>query len=99
LYHIRDTYSDMFSITKEGRKAEYTLKIREKWLKMILAREKTWEIRGNDTEKRGWIHLAQVGHPGIIHGHVQIVSTRKLTPNQLTWGALVSPLARKMREG
>ncbi len=41
------------------RSALYALVIKKKWLDLILLRKKQWEIRGVNTTKRGWIHLAQ----------------------------------------
>ena len=45
------------------RCAKYALVVKKKWLDKILSGEKTWEIRGCRTERRGWIHLAE-SHAG-----------------------------------
>ena len=36
------------------RSAKKALVVKKKWLDLILAGQKTWEIRGSSTSKRGW---------------------------------------------
>jgi hypothetical protein len=46
--------------------------IKSPWVDLILSGEKTWEIRGNSTKKRGWIALIKSGSKKVI-GICQIV--------------------------
>ena len=55
------------------------MKIKEPWLTMILEGRKVWEIRGENTKKRGWIHLTHSGAGGEIHGSVKLVEVHSLT--------------------
>lgn len=50
------------------------LVIRQPWLDMILNGTKTWEIRGNNTRKRGRIALIESGS-GLIIGETTLVSS------------------------
>ena len=45
------------------RSAKKALVVKKKWLDLILAGQKTWEIRGSSTSKRGWVHFAE-SHAG-----------------------------------
>jgi len=61
------------------RQAKATLKIKEPWLTMILEGRKVWEIRGETTKKRGWIHLTRSGASGEIHGSATLLDVHSLT--------------------
>ena len=50
------------------RCAKYALVVKKEWLDKILSGEKTWEIRGCATERRGWIHLAESQAGGKLVG-------------------------------
>ncbi len=52
--------------------SELALVVRQPWIDLILAGEKTWEIRGAPTHKRCHIHLAQSG-TGLLFGTVRVV--------------------------
>jgi len=54
------------------RSARYALVIKKKWLDLILLRKKQWEIRGENTTKRGWIHLAQSKAGGKLLGRARL---------------------------
>ena len=53
------------------------LTIKKKWLDLILAGTKTWEIRGKSTERRGFIHFAESGS-GQLRGRAKLVGCRQL---------------------
>ena len=55
------------------RQAQDLLVIKPRWLDLILARTKSWEIRGTATSKRGRIHLAVSGGWGLILGKASLV--------------------------
>ena len=57
------------------RSAKRALVVKKKWLELILARQKTWEIRGSSTSKRGWIHLAQSKAGGQLVGRARLVAS------------------------
>jgi len=48
--------------------AKYGLVVKKKWLDKMLSGEKTWEIRGCPTERRGWIHFAESQAGGKLVG-------------------------------
>ena len=48
------------------RSAKKALVVKKKWLDLILAGQKVWELRGSPTAKRGWIHLAESQAGGIF---------------------------------
>ena len=50
------------------RSAKKALVVKKKWLDLILAGRKTWEIRGSSTSKRGWIHFAESQAGGKLRG-------------------------------
>ena len=50
---------------------------------MILERRKVWEIRGENTKKRGWIHLTRTGAGGVINGSAKLVDVHSLTRRKL----------------
>ena len=56
--------------------------IKKHWLDQILARKKTWEIRGSNTKKRGQIALIESGS-GWIVGTCEIVDSYLVTPDLL----------------
>ena len=59
------------------RCAELALTIKKKWLDLILAGTKTWEIRGTSTKNRGFIHFAESGS-GQLRGRAKLVDCRQL---------------------
>ena len=54
------------------RSTKSILVVKGPWLDQILDGQKVWEIRGQTTKKRGWIHLAQSGS-GKIQGRARLV--------------------------
>ena len=50
------------------RSAKRALVLKKRWLDLILAGQKTWEIRGSSTGKRGWIHFAESQAGGELRG-------------------------------
>ena len=54
------------------RCAKYALVIKKTWLDLILSGSKDWEIRGNSTTRRGWIHFAQSQAGGKLIGRAKI---------------------------
>ena len=50
------------------RSAKKALVVKKKWLDLILAGQKTWEIRGSSTSKRGWVHFAESQAGGKLKG-------------------------------
>ena len=59
------------------RCAALALTIKKKWLDLILAGTKTWEIRGTSTKNRGFIHFAESGS-GQLRGRAKLVDCRQL---------------------
>ena len=53
--------------------------MKRKWLDLILAGFKTWEIRGRPTAKRGWIHLAESQAGGKLMGRARLVKCLQLS--------------------
>ena len=47
--------------------------IKPRWLDLILSKQKTWEMRGMVTSKRGLVHLAASGGGGLILGSASLV--------------------------
>ena len=47
--------------------------IKPRWLDLILSKQKTWEMRGTGTSKRGLVHLAVSGGGGLILGSASSV--------------------------
>ena len=58
------------------------LTIKKKWLDLILASRKTWEIRGTSTKRRGFIHFAESGS-GQLRGRAKLVGCRQLNRRKL----------------
>jgi len=56
--------------------------VKEKWLELILAGKKSWEIRGSNTRIRGKIGLIQSGS-GKIFGEAELVDSIPLTKELL----------------
>ena len=54
------------------------LKIKKKWLKLILSGDKTWEIRGTNSKIRGNIGLVQCGS-SMVYGEAFMVGAIPLT--------------------
>ena len=55
------------------RSAKRALVVKRKWLDLILSGQKTWEIRGMATTRRGWIHFAQSQAGGQLVGRARLV--------------------------
>ena len=56
------------------RSAKTALVVKKKWVDLILARKKDWELRGTSTAKRGCVHLAESGCGGTLVGRVRVVN-------------------------
>ena len=56
------------------------LKIKEKWLNLILLGDKTWEIRGNNCNIRGRIGLVQCGS-SMVYGEINMIGAIPLDRN------------------
>ena len=61
------------------RSAKSVLVVKRRWLDKILAGQKTWEIRGGPTAKRGWIHFAQSGYKGKLMGRARLVGCHRVS--------------------
>ena len=59
--------------------------IKPRWLDLILAGKKSWEIRGTATSKRGCVHLAVSGGGGTILGKASLVDCLLVKPEELVW--------------
>ena len=55
------------------RSAKRALVVKKRWLDLILAGQKKWEIRGSSTAKRGWIHFAESQAGGKLMGRARLV--------------------------
>ena len=65
--------ADKAVASKRGLKkrcAKKALIVKKHWADLILSKDKTWEIRGSATKRRGWIHLAESAAGGKIVGRV-----------------------------
>jgi hypothetical protein len=58
------------------RSAKIALVVKQEWLNLILAGKKDWEIRGSNTTRRGWIHLAESRACGKLMGRVRLVDCK-----------------------
>ena len=56
------------------RSAKKALVVKKEWLDLILAGQKTWEIRGSSTSKRGWVHFAESQAGGKLRGRARLVN-------------------------
>ena len=56
------------------RSAKKALVVKKKWLDLILAGQKTWEIRGSSTSRRGWVHFAESQAGGKLRGRARLVN-------------------------
>ena len=63
------------------RSAKKALVVKKKWLDLILAGQKTWEIRGSSTSKRGWVHFAESQAGGKLRGRARLVNCFPLRKN------------------
>ena len=61
------------------RSAKKALVVKKKWLDLILARRKVWELRASPTAKRGWIHLAGSRAGGKLMGRARLVNCFQLS--------------------
>ena len=61
--------------TRSGlkRSAKYCLVVKKKWLDLILAGSKDWEIRRCSAQRRGWFHFAESGSGGKLVGRARLV--------------------------
>ena len=59
------------------RSAVMAPKVKKEWLDLILSGQKTWEIRGTATNRRGLIHFAESGS-GLLRGRAQLIGCRQL---------------------
>ena len=59
------------------------LMVKQPWLDLILAKSKTWEIRGSHTLRRGKIHLGLSGAGGRILGHCSITESFEIPSHSL----------------
>ena len=60
------------------RSSAVALVVRKKWLDLILAGKKDWEIRGAKTTRRGWIHLAESKATGQLMGRARLVDCKPI---------------------
>jgi len=60
------------------RSAKQALVVKRKWLDLILAGRKTWEIRRTSTTKRGWIHFAESQAGGKLMGRARLVKCLRI---------------------
>ena len=51
--------------------------VKPKWAELILSGQKTWEIRGSNTNKRGIIGIAESG-TGKVYGEVELIDSTPL---------------------
>ena len=65
------------------RSTKKVLVVKEPWVGMILDGEKTWEIRGSATAKRGKIHLAASRGGGVLVGQCQLVDCYPVIRSEL----------------
>ena len=65
------------------RSAKRALVVKKKWLDLILAGQKKWEIRGSSTAKRGWIHFAESKAGGKLMGRARLVDCFPVSRNSL----------------
>ena len=65
------------------RSAKRALVVKKKWLDLILAGQKKWEIRGSSTAKRGWIHFAESQAGGKLMGRARLVDCFPVSRNSL----------------
>ena len=63
------------------RSAKRALVVKKKWLDLILAGQKKWEIRGSSTAKRGWIHFAESQAGGKLMGRARLVDCFPVSPS------------------
>jgi len=55
------------------RSAKFALVVKKRWLDLIVAGDKDWEIRGSSTARRGWIHFAESQAGGKLIGRARLV--------------------------
>ena len=60
------------------RSAKRALVVKKRWLDLILAGQKKWEIRGSSTAKRGWIHFAESQAGGKLVGRARLVNCKEV---------------------
>jgi len=66
----------------DGVVPESGLLLHRKWLDLILSGQKTWELRGQSTTKRGVVALIQCGSSHVF-GEVTITDARQVSPLDL----------------
>ena len=67
------------------RSAKRALVVKKRWLDLILAGQKKWEIRGTSTAKRGWIHFAGSQAGGKLMGRARLVDCFPLSRESFVW--------------
>ena len=55
------------------RCAKCALVVKKRWLDLIMAGTKDWEIRGHSTTRRGWIHFAESQAGGKLVGRANLI--------------------------
>lgn len=65
------------------RSTKVVLVVKNPWLDLILSGKKTWEIRGQHTQRRGKIHLALSGAGGRLFGQCHITESLPLEKGEL----------------
>ena len=64
------------------RSAKRALVVKKEWIDLILSGRKTWEIRGNATTRRGWIHFAESKAGGKLVGRARLLDCIPLVGKQ-----------------
>ncbi len=66
------------------RSARQAIVVKKFWLDKILSGEKDWEIRGAQTARRGWIHLAESKASGQLMGRARLVDCKPVSRRSFT---------------
>ncbi len=66
------------------RSSKVALVVKKRWLDLILAGKKDWEIRGAQTARRGWIHLAESKASGQLMGRARLVDCKPVSRRSFT---------------
>lgn len=59
------------------------LYVKPKWTNEILSGNKTWEIRGLSTNKRGYIGILKSGNKGFMDGYVELSDCFRINKEDL----------------
>ena len=65
------------------RKSRHVLVIKPEWLRLILCKQKVWELRGKNTLTRGPVHLGASGAGGVIIGCAKLTDSRVVSRDEL----------------